>query len=168
MRILLSPWGLHLNCTKKLWDSHSWLSRLSRNGQHRTAKSGCPTLLNDRNERGAGGLPLPIFLNKHAQHARIGSGLFAVDVFAAEPSMVCRKSEIRIHGHQFEFAGMRADAFRGMRRSLPGNHLGLGLHFALDGHFEKLIGPKLVAEFDALLVILVIRSCAPAAEPLLI
>src|SRR5579864_7411853 len=51
---------------------------------------------------------------------------------------------------------------------LRGNHLRLALDLAFRRNLEELVGPVLIAEFDALLVVLVIWTGAGAAQPLLV
>src|SRR6266568_4993462 len=92
------------------------------------------------------GSPLAIFFREHSQHPDVNLADLTAGTLTFETSMIGGQRKI----------------------SIDGNHLPLGLDLAFRRYLEKLTRPILIAEFDALLIVLVIRTGAGAAKPLLV
>src|SRR6266699_1175486 len=117
-------------------------------------------LLLYRHQGCPGGSPLAIFFREHSQHPDVNLADLTAGTLTFETSMIGGQRKISIDGHQLEIVWVRSDSRRRMRSALRGNHLPLGLDLAFRRYLEKLTRPILIAEFDALLIVLVILTGA--------
>src|SRR5438445_11689306 len=109
-----------------------------------------------------------MFFREHSQHLDVNLADLTVGALAFQTSMIGGQRESSIDGHELEIVRVRSDPRRRMRRALRGNHLPLALDLTFRRYLEKLTRPILISEFDAFLIVLVIRTSAGAAQPLLV